>query len=204
MTKPIIENLIFYGADFRSVIRLICLDYLVNGHIDRYENIVAHLYANYGLQQIPFLMRLKQMNLLSPETNHSFNFKTLSKDFQLIANKEDDDAAKHYLGFAPLFVRMVERLYKGKQPDAFNDVSEDLKKHGVTSKQYGEIQVTPDTNLLVCFVGGCTHSEINLLRRISTRDHVNMSFFTTRIFTPNEFMDDISSGIPGWDKVIVP
>ena len=203
LTKPIIDKMIFYGADFRRIIRLICLDYVVNGHIDKYENIVDQLYANYGLQQIPFLMRLKQMNLLSPEPNTASNFRTLSKDFNLIAKSEHDDAAKHYLGFSPLIVRFVERLYKGNS-ETYQEICKDLLKQGVTSKQFGQLQITPETNILICFVGGCTHSEINLLRRISTRDHINMNFFTTRLFTPNEFMDDIASGIPGWDKVINP
>ena len=202
VTKQIIEKMIFYGADFRQVIRLICLDYAVNGRIDGYENIVAQLYANYGLQQIPLLMRLKQMELLSPEPNPSNKFRQMCKELNLIAKSEDDDAAKHYLGYVPLFVRIVEKLFKGSS--AYSELCTALSKQGIQTKQYGNLMVTPDSNIMVCFIGGCTHSEINLMRRISTRDHISVNFFTTRIFTPNEFISDIAYGIPGWDRVIVP
>jgi len=204
-TSPmeLITEMIMCGADFHNIIRLLCLDYVVNGRVEDYEKLVQGIYANYGLQQIPFILRLQHIGLFGSKNIPKTIFKQHLDAFKLISQdwvEKSDDAASLYLGYVPLSARIVEKICKGESQNVVNQ----LQKTEIKMEQTGRFMTFPDTNILICFIGGCTHSEINIIRRIGKKMNINFGFFTTRLFTPNEFFDDISYGIPGWSKVIQP
>lgn len=191
------DKLFLYGADFRYIARILCLEYQLNpldndkSIVRRYESLVQRIYANYGLQQIPFLMRLKQMGLLSPEPQKTVTFKTLCQEYGLI-----DEEGNMYDGYVPLTTRLVNKIIKGE----IEQMKKTLSQKNISFTQFGRFD--PNDSIIVGFVGGCTHSEVNSMRTMSKKLKVKMNFFTTRVYTPNEFMDDIASGIPGWESVI--
>lgn len=188
------EKLFLYGADFRYIARIICLEHQLNPTTtdnNRYESLVQRIYANYGLQQIPFLMRLKQMGLLVPDAPKTVTFKALCQEYGLI-----DDEVKMYDGFVPLTTRIVQKVIKND----IDSMRKSLSARSVSITQLGKLD--PSQPVLVGFIGGCTHSELNSLRILAKKNNLQMNFFTTRVYTPSEFMDDIAYGIPGWESVI--
>ena len=201
--KDLIHEMVLAGANFQDVIKLLCLNYVVNGKSEDYEKYVQVIYSNYGFQQLPFLMRLQNIGLYNPNPINKTLFKELLDPFKLISDdwvEKNDEAASLYLGYVPLTVRIIEKICKGESQIVLNS----LQKNNIKIDQIGKFNISNDSNVFICFVGGCTHSEINLLRRISKKLKVNFYILTTRIFTTNEFFEDISFGIPNWYKVSQP
>jgi hypothetical protein len=160
--RDLIPDMLAYGTDLRQVIRVMCLESLLNGNFYEYPQYVNMLHFNYGIQIVPLLIRLQEVGLLVPK--NGFKWADFVKTFQLYVpewERMDDQAAASYLGYAPLSARYVQKIVNGEGWS----LRDPLSNIGQSMYVEGPKGVTKMGAFLVCFIGGCTHSELNSLRR---------------------------------------
>jgi hypothetical protein len=196
--KELIQEMLDYGVDLRQVLRLMCLDSLMRGGTSEFGKWVNLLNFNYGVQMIPYLLRLQEVGLLMPTGGAKWS--NFIKQFQLYApdwEQTDDQAAALYLGYAPLSVRYVQRVVNGD----LGSIVRPLAEIGQKCSEVGQTEVKTEGTFLVVFIGGCTHSELNSLRRIGERQNMKYQILTTHLFSSNDFFDRLAIGIPGYEPV---
>ena len=199
--KQLVTQMIERGGDFRQIIRMLSLESLLKGGLDKdYQKFVNLIYFNYGFQMVLYLMRLQEIGLL---TQSSTKWSQFVKQFQLFVpdwEANNEQAAAPYLGYVPLSIRYIQKVLNNEFSSVQKAMSE-LKQESI------ELCPNPSQrrsgNVLVCFIGGCTHSELNALRRLELRDpnYSNVSFqvLTTNMTSSNEFFENIGHNIPEWD-----
>jgi hypothetical protein len=197
--KELIWEMLEYGADLRQVIRLMCLESLFRGGTAEYGKYVNFLNFNFGIQMVPFLLRLQEIGLLVP--GNGVKWVSFIRTFQLYVpdwEETDDQAAALYLGYAPLSVRYVQKIVAGDG----GSLTKPLADIGHKFLEMGQTEVKNEGNFLVCFIGGCTHSELNSLRRVAERQNMKYQVVTTHLFSSNDFFDSLAVGIPGYDPIV--
>ncbi|OHS97733.1 Sec1 family protein [Tritrichomonas foetus] len=202
--KQLVTQMMESGADFRQVIRMLCLESLLKGGVEKdYQKFVNQIIFNYGFQMVLYLIRLQDCGLFSPNNTKWSQF---VKSFQLFVpdwDQTNDQAAAPYLGYVPLSVRYIQRVLN-------NDFNSIQKAMGELKQECYENCADPNNrrsgNVLVCFVGGCTHSELNALRRLRQKDsnyaNVQFQLLTTNMTSSNEFFENLAYLIPGWTPTI--
>jgi hypothetical protein len=198
-SKEIVQEMLEYGTDMRQVVRLMCLDSLLRGGTPEYAKWVNMLNFNYGVQMVPFLLRLQETGLLVPGGGSKWS--NVIKAFQLYSpdwEQTDDQAAALYLGYAPLSVRYVQRVVNGDVASMVRSLAE----IGQKCSEVGQTEAKNEGTFLVCFIGGCTHSELNTLRRLAERQNMKYQILTTHLFSSNDFFDRLAFGIPGYEPII--
>jgi hypothetical protein len=63
--------------------------------------------------------------------------------------------------------------------------------------EVGQTEVKNEGTFLVCFTGGCTHSELNSLRRVAERQTMKYQIVRTHLFSSNDFCDAFAVGMTG-------
>ena len=198
------KEMLEYGEDFRRVIRMLCLESLLRGGTQEYSKLVNFIVFNYGFQMVPYLLRLQEAGLFYQSGP---KWSPLVKAFQLFVSgyeEQMDQAAFCYLGYAPLSVRYVQRIIGGEFSAVQRAVSD------VLQQDCAQMGAAPAKRLegdfLVCFVGGCTHSELNCFRRMQERDvgyqNTHFQVMTTNMMSSNDFFDHIAYQIPGWTPTV--
>jgi hypothetical protein len=200
--KECITEMFEYGNDLRPLIRLICLDSLLKGGTADFAKDIPLLMFNYGFAMVPFLIRLQELGLFVQSGFKWMNFvrpfQLSVPDFQGNAQVAPDEAAAPYLGYAPLTVRIVQKLLAGE----FGVVQKALQDIKQVCAETGSPEVRADVNYGVCFVGGCTYSEVNSIRRIGMTRGMKLQVLTINLFSTNEFFDNLAYEIPNYSPVI--
>jgi hypothetical protein len=203
--KEAITDMFDYGSDLRPLIRLICLDSLLKGGTADFARDIQLLTFNYGFAMVPFLMRLQEIGLFVPNGS-GFKWGNFVKTFSLFVpdwegNKEGiprDEAAAAYLGYAPLSVRIVEKVVAGE----LAMVTKAMQDIGQRCSESGSTEIRVEVNYIVCFIGGCTYSEVNSIRRIARVQGTRFQVITTNMFSSNEFFDNLAYEIPFYDPIV--
>jgi hypothetical protein len=198
--KELIAEMLEDDADLVTVVRMCCLESVLRGGSHDYQKLLSALTFNFGAQMIPFAMRLQSTGLFVPEhsgVKWSALLKPLNafvSDFEQVS----DQAAASYLGFVPLTVRYVQRIIAGDLPavqKAMSHISHPFSHAGPTGSK-------SDGTVIVLFLGGCTHSELNSLRRIREQQKVQIQIITTDLFSSNTFFENLAHDIPAFETRI--
>ncbi|KAI5482684.1 vesicle docking involved in exocytosis [Trichomonas vaginalis G3] len=190
----IVSEMLEVGGDLREEARMLCLETMLRGNVPDFPKFVQQICFNHGIQQVPYLMRLCDCGMLDKAlvkwSNFVKPFRLYNPDF----DKNGDEAAMSYLGYAPLSIRYVESIVKKDFPSVQKVIGDSFETY-----QSG----TPQENgtYIVFFVGGCTHSELNSLRRLAIKGPAKFSVCTTNMFSSREFFESIGFAIPGWKPI---
>ncbi|KAH0793841.1 Sec1 family protein [Histomonas meleagridis] len=194
--NSVLRDMFDQCAPIDRIVNALSLLSVMKGGFEELDGITKEMYRNYGIQVIPYLIRLSHLGLILPKHQQSFSWDKLFDVMNMFnpnwKNKGDDAASAFEEGFAPLMVRIIERILK-------NEINL-LTKALNNAKYKVEVQVignpTPK-KYLICFIGGVTYTEVNLLRRIAKKIGVEINFLTTEIYNRKQFFDSIAYGIPG-------
>ncbi|KAL2793986.1 Sec1-like protein [Aspergillus keveii] len=216
---PLIEELIARDVPLKSILRLLCLESCMSGGLrpKDLENFKRQIAQAYGHQHLLTFSALEKMDLLQPrsaaaamlipgtgsqtgsKTNYSYLRKHLHLVIEDVSEKEPDDIAYVYSGFAPLSIRLVQcvlqksyilSLQRGGPASQANTASpgwlgfEDVVKSArgstfsivqkgddkaVRARQTISGNNAPKT-VIVFFLGGITFTEIAALRFIAAQE----------------------------------
>ncbi|RDW78995.1 Sec1 family protein [Aspergillus mulundensis] len=216
---PLIEELIARDIPLKTVLRLLCLESCMSGGLrpKDLENFKRQVVQAYGHQHLLTFSALEKMELLQPrssattmlipgtgtQTGSKTNYTYLRKNLRLVveevSEKEPEDIAYVYSGFAPLSVRLVQcvlqksyvmSLMKGG-PAAhantaspgwlgFEDVVKSARGSTFSIVQKGDDKAVRARQTLsgnnatktvyVFFLGGITFTEIAALRFIAAQE----------------------------------
>lgn len=123
-----IEELIARDAPLKTVLRLLCLESCMSGGLRArdLENFKKQILQAYGYQHLLTFDALEKMELLQPrssattmllpttgaqpgvKTNYNYLRKNLRLVIEEVSEKEPEDIAYVYSGFAPLSIRLVQ------------------------------------------------------------------------------------------------
>ena len=200
----LVSQMLEEGYDLRDEVRMLCLETLLLGGIPDFPKYIQSICFNHGIQQVPYLMRLVDCGMLDKPLQN-IKWKNFVKAFKLYVpqwqEEPRDEAAAAYLGYAPLSIRYVQRIVSG-------DFAYVKKVIGDSFEAEQKGTTDPNGEYIVFFIGGCTHSELNTLRRLAPEDpeadektlsnQLRFKVVTTNMFSSREFFESIAYSIPGW------
>ncbi|KAL4868683.1 hypothetical protein BDV12DRAFT_185737 [Aspergillus spectabilis] len=125
---PLIEELIARDVPLKTILRLLCLESCMSGGLrpKDLENFKRQVVQAYGHQHLLTFSALEKMELLQPrssaaaalipgtvaqtgsKTNYTYLRKQLHLLIEEVSEKEPEDIAYVYSGFAPLSIRLVQ------------------------------------------------------------------------------------------------
>ncbi|XP_063933337.1 vacuolar protein sorting-associated protein 33A-like isoform X3 [Zophobas morio] len=214
-----LETLICRCEPFLKVLRLICLQSVINGGLRQkiLEQYMSELVQTYGSQHLQTLYNLQKAGLLSLKAERSY-YSSVKKRLKLVVpgsnEKSREDISYVYGGYAPLSVRLVEWLQHtgAKSPDAalasfagpFFHVDQRPKgARQQTSLSLGgvaqpDFAATAPKTTLVFYLGGCTSAEISALRLLSSRARGLRRYLvaTTSIITGDALLSTLEGPFP--------
>ncbi|KAL4955436.1 Sec1-like protein [Aspergillus filifer] len=216
---PLIEELIARDIPLKTVLRLLCLESCMSGGLrpKDLENFKRQVVQAYGHQHLLTFSALEKMELLQPrssattmlipgtgsqtgsKTNYTYLRKNLRLVIEEVSEKDPEDVAYVYSGFAPLSIRLVQcilqkpyvlSLMKGgpavqantASPGwlGFEDVVKSARGSTFSIVQKGDDKAVRARQTLsgsnaaktvyVFFLGGITFTEIAALRFIAAQE----------------------------------
>ncbi|KAL5341141.1 Sec1-like protein [Aspergillus crustosus] len=236
---PLIEELIARDAPLKTILRLLCLESCMSGGLrpKDLENFKKLVVQAYGHQHLLTFSALEKMELLqsrssaaaaiipgtSAQTGSKTNYTHLRKHLHLVieevSEKEPEDIAYVYSGFAPLSIRLVQcvlqksyllSLRGGANSSAniaspgwlgFEDVVKSARGSTFSIVQKGDDkairarQTLSGSNatktVFVFFLGGITFTEIAALRFIAAQEAPRRMIVicTTGVINGDRMMD---------------
>ncbi|XP_076028832.1 vacuolar protein sorting-associated protein 33A-like [Oratosquilla oratoria] len=209
---PFIEDCIAQKESFMRVLRLICLQSIVNNGLKPkvLEYYKRELVQTYGFEHFLTLENLEKVGLLKVQQGKT-NYGTIRKTMRLtvddVSEHEPTDISYVHSGYAPLSVRLVEFLHwPGWR--AITAVLPLLAGPTLTETQQlphalrqrrgsgGSMQSTSEgSTALVFFIGGCTYSEVAALRFLGTKvDQGGPDYLigTTKLINGSAFLNTLS------------
>lgn len=210
--NPYIEDCIGRQEPLLKILRLICLQSLVNNGLKAkvLSYYTSGIIQTYGFNQLIFLNNLTKAGLLKEKTSYSSKgFNMLKKSFKLIPEKLSDvshrDISYVFNGYAPLSVRLAENLIS----PGWKAISDALKllpeptietvqqlPSGLKRRNSGSsVHSCEDQKvILVFFIGGITYAEISALRLLSQKEEGNTEFViaTTNFINGKTFLSSLN------------
>ena len=212
---PYIERCIGVKEPLAKVLRLICLQCLVNNGfkqklLDYYRREIAH---TYGFEHLLTLANLENMGMLRLSGSRGgclTNYSTLRKSLKLVVDdvkeQNPNDIAYVHSGYAPLSVRLAQYLERQSGWRGLEETLKNLPGPTFEEKQYvppallkksvggsgvgGSHYDGPTKVTLVYFLGGCTYSEIAALRFLAQQEGATTDYIiaTTKIINSKDMM----------------
>jgi len=201
-----IEDLACRELDFVRLLRLLCMQSLVNSGLkpkllDMYRKLLLQV---YGHNHVSTLDNLEKVGLLSLPTNNR-TYSVLRKRLNLVLDSVDEqrptDIAYVHSVYAPLSVRLVQQLEKPGWRNirdvldllpgpSFEDTQQISPSVRGSGRQPGQPKV-----VLVFFVGGCTFAEVAALRFLSQQEESNVEYLvaTTSIINGSSFLESLTT-----------
>ena len=186
-----IRDLIAQEAPLRTILRLLCILSIVSGGLKPkvLEEFKRDILQTYGYDHLPLLTSLSSLDLLSRPLSGRSPFAASRKPMRLIVDEVDEqtpeDISYVYSGYAPLSVRLVQCALSGRG-SSFNgwrgmedavralpgqtfEMSQKLDEASKTRGPAMPTSADSPATTIVCFLGGCTYTEISALRFITQR-----------------------------------
>lgn len=170
-TFDYIERLIGEMEPLPTVLRLLCLLSITQSGLKTkvFDFFRREIVQTYGYQHLLTLYNLEKTRLLKRQEGKS-NWNSVKQTFRLIYEdvnqREPNDIAYAYAGYAPLSVRLVETLYKtGWRAPTVMSLPGDYYS-GVYPVEDGD-QEPRKPIVLLFFVGGVTFGEIAAVRYLN-------------------------------------
>lgn len=193
-------------------LRLLCLLSMCKGGIDTktYRSLKSQYLQSFGYHHSVTLKRLKDMGIFSESSDKRNVFPKIRKKFNLIPKDPDaigrssppKDVAYVFGGaYSPFLIKLIEQVIsKGLLapleetlrsfhiPTMEHKTATSARQHGSTTK------AAAYKTVLVVFVGGCTHTEVNALRFIGKQLGFKFVIMTTAILTAEDYLKTIAIG----------
>ncbi|KAI9592484.1 vacuolar protein sorting-associated protein 33A [Syncephalis fuscata] len=213
--NALVEELINQQAPIEHVLRLLCLQSLVNNglKVKQYDYFRQEIVQTYGYEHMLTLQRLVKAGLLVAQGSGRNHYPTLRKQLRLSVPDVDEhqptDIAYVYSGYAPLSVRLVQcasrvpsrglagisgwrgyedtlRLIKGETVDEAQRVDDGI------SQQWTK-RANKERTTVVLFLGGCTFTEVAALRFHAQKEQVGRHYLilTTEMLDGKRLMHSL-------------
>ncbi len=197
-----IEDELSKKANEYNLLKLICLESIIHSGIKYkvYEQIKKDFLNIYGYQEIFLWHNLEKIEILKQQDNNSF-YTDANKKLQLIFDNVDindpNDISYTYNGYAPIFVRLIEKAISQGGWGAIRDI---LKKiPGETNFPSDETDIFSTSVdkqfILLVFIGGITYGELAAIRYLNKKNN-NKKFIviTTGIINSKKIFDYLKKG----------
>ncbi|CAD7926745.1 unnamed protein product [Amoebophrya sp. A120] len=174
------------GWPLRTVLRLLCLYCEVYQGLpstNSFEQLKRGILQVYGYEVLPLLQNLEATGLLTGPrknaTDHKRNWSQIKKDFSLVVddqNGEADAFSYAYSGYAPLSVRLIQKLgWRGSISDSMALLAGPVCEAERLPKKTKDKEQKQKT-IFVFFIGGVTYGEIAALRKLSEMEKGERKF----------------------------
>jgi hypothetical protein len=194
-----IEDEIGKKADKYNILRLICLESIINGGIsyEIYESIKKDFLNVYGYDEIFLWNNLEKMNILKVYDSNYF-YTLINTELKLIYDEvniiEPDDSSYSYSGYCPILIRLIEQAFNEgwkKNIDIINKIP------GENDYPDDESEVIEDKKeikyFLVVFIGGITYGELASIRYLnSVNKYKKIIVLTTSMINSKNIFDSLS------------
>ncbi|KII69136.1 Vacuolar protein sorting-associated protein 33A [Thelohanellus kitauei] len=167
----------------KDVVRLMSIHSIMRGGLNEkmYEYYSYALFQAYGYMTINFILNFEKMGLIkySQESGKGKNFMDLSKSMKLLDSRAH---IKFYECYFPLSCKLISYFIHDSLPNVAPRVLNDTIK-SIPGEMFMTNRQTCNTfapksqqnfakasTILVFFIGGCTSSEVALLRSLSQQE----------------------------------
>eukprot|EP00301_Raphidiophrys_heterophryoidea_P006293 c12553_g1_i2.p1 GENE.c12553_g1_i2~~c12553_g1_i2.p1 ORF type:complete len:267 (-),score=73.02 c12553_g1_i2:20-820(-) len=209
LDQDYIEECINKQEPLHKVLRLLCLASLMQSGLKtkQFDFFRREILHTYGYSTLFTLHALEKLGLLKQNDNRS-NWSNIRKAFRLVVDDVDEenptDASYVYSGYCPLVARLVELALK---PGGWRAADEALKTIPGPTVETTQRTTDPYTGTelkpvkqgltLVCFIGGCTSTEMSAIRFLSKQDENQYDFLfaTTSITNGSKLIDSVAQEI---------
>ncbi len=194
-----IERLIGLGENLTTVLKLLCLYSVIQNGLKPkvYDFFRREILQTYGFEAILTLANLERAGLLKRQESKS-TWSSLVKNLRLINEdvnqRQPDDIAYAYAGYAPLTLRLVEILYRtGWNTEVISNLPGEFQAYRLDSEE----RRVEKPVVLLFFVGGITFAEISAIRYLNRRPDADKEFViaTTHIVNTKSFINALSENI---------
>ena len=195
-------------ANEYNLLKIICLESIIHSGIKYkiYEQIKKDFLNIYGYQEIFLWHNLEKIEILKQQDNNNF-YSDANKKLQLIFDNIDiidpNDISYAYNGYAPIFLRLVE---KAISQGGWNSIRDLLKKiPGETNFPSDEADIfTTSVDkqfILLVFIGGITYGELAAIRLLNKKNR-NKKFIalTTGMINSKKIFDSLKKGEYGLEN----
>ena len=194
-----IEDEIGKKADKYSVLKILCLESLIQGGIRYriYDQIKKDFLNVYGYKDLFLWHNLEKMEILKTQDSNYF-YSTANNDLKLINEEVDfnnpNDSSYAYSGYCPICIRLIEKAYK----EGWGAIKETLKKiPGETDFPLDENEMINESNekkfFLVVFIGGITYGELGAIRYLNkTNKNRKFIVLTTSMINTKKIFNSLS------------
>jgi hypothetical protein len=195
-------------ANEYNLLKIICLESIIHSGIKYkiYEQIKKDFLNIYGYQEIFLWHNLEKIEILKQQDNNNF-YSDANKKLQLIFDNIDiidpNDISYAYNGYAPIFLRLVE---KAISQGGWNSIRDLLKKiPGETNFPSDETDIfTTSVDkqfILLVFIGGITYGELAAIRLLNKKNR-NKKFIalTTGMINSKKIFDSLKKGEYGLEN----
>ena len=194
-----IEDEIGKKADKYSVLKILCLESLIQGGIRYriYDQIKKDFLNVYGYKDLFLWHNLEKMEILKTQDSNYF-YSTANNDLKLIYEEVDfnnpNDSSYAYSGYCPICIRLIEKAYK----EGWGAIKETLKKiPGETDFPLDENEMINESNekkfFLVIFIGGITYGELGAIRYLNkTNKNRKFIVLTTSMINTKKIFNSLS------------
>ncbi|CAG8439118.1 13289_t:CDS:10 [Acaulospora colombiana] len=121
-----IEEMINRQAPLVQVLRLLCLQSLVNGGLKQknFEFFKKEILQTYGFEHLQTLLNLEKLGMFVKQVSNRNQYAYIRKSLRLIVDEVDEhnpqDISYVYSGYAPLSVRLLQCVSTKGGPSAIN------------------------------------------------------------------------------------
>ncbi|XP_062505402.1 vacuolar protein sorting-associated protein 33A-like [Corticium candelabrum] len=204
---PYIEQLIAQQSSLVKVLRLMCIQCIVNNGFKQkvYDFYRKEILQTYGFEHMRTLQRLEQAGLLRLSGVRTYNAvrKTLRLTVDEVNEQNPTDIAYVHSGYAPLTVRLAQYL---NRPEKWRGLEEAMKllpgpiiddvqslPSGMEKGRQNLAAVGSYDNpriVLIFFLGGCTYAEISALRFLSQQEEGQTEYViaTTKLINGSNWL----------------
>lgn len=183
-----------------KIFRVLCLYCIVNDgiSIQFVDQIKTLMIKQYGANCCFIFEHLFNAGILFPKNPiYAGNWFSIKNTFSLVPEIQTCD---NYNGYIPLSYRIIEKALNIPNKKLLTQKHKNVLMKGIGDKKiklsklpisFHVIQETENDidnlPIIICFVGGITHSEIALLRALKS----NILIITTKIINGNTFMESM-------------
>ncbi|MCL4118322.1 UNVERIFIED_CONTAM: hypothetical protein GTU68_044659 [Idotea baltica] len=195
---------------------MMCMQSIINNGLKQkvFEFYKREIINTYGFEHFLTLENLEKAGLLTLQQSKSI-YSTVRKTLKLtvddVSESKPSDISYVHSGYAPLSVRLVEffqwpgwraitevlNLLPGPTLSETQQLPSALRQRRGSGSSIQSIAGEPST-ALICFIGGCTYSEVAALRFLSSKiDQGGPEYviLTTKMINANGFVESVMESL---------
>jgi hypothetical protein len=203
-----IEELLYTNEPLTKVLRILCLHSLLFNGLKRLDFYKRELVQTYGYEMMLTLTSLERASLLKRADSalKSNPWSSIKKTFKLLVEDVSElnpqDIAYVYSGYAPLSIRVVQKLLQQKDLKASDEALklvpgphfeiEQPQPRGSNPSDGSDGRVRNKV-VLVFFLGGCTFTEVSAIRFLAKMDQGQREYLvgTTKLINGDKLLEPL-------------